>query len=262
MNDVCVTASCRAYLDEMEMVPTLARSLRRADDFIRAAVLAAAQTLEGAETACGKSETGLFLSTAYGTMQTNFSVLDQIIDGEQTSPTLFSHSVFNAAAGYIAASFDIRGCALTLTDFTFPFLRAVQEGVLAIQSGLLSRCLVLHVETYSSLLHDLRSSGKNGAGEDSWRGGAVCWLLESGREKDGNMPFIERLELEDSEYAPRAILESCEELQAGESRYALTHPLALGMTLTDLLYGVPLREGLPAFAITAPWGAAKLHLSR
>jgi len=262
MNDVCIAASSAAYLDEMVMEPTLARSLRRADDFIRAAVLTAAQTLVGVDTGAGTSDFGLFLSTAYGAMQTNFAVLDQIIDGEQTSPTLFSHSVFNAAAGYIAASFDIRGCALTLTDFTFPFLRAVQEGVLALQSGLLSRCLVLHVETYSALLHDVRSAGNDSGPENLWRAGAVCWLLESGRTRDGNSLFIERLELDDAGYAPRAVLADREELLVSGTRQSLAHPLALGMAMTDLLAGLSCAEGQPAFAITAPWGAAQLYLSR
>lgn len=262
MTEVHVVSSRAAYLDDMEMVPSLARSLRRADDFIRAAVLAAGQTLAGVEPDGGKSDFGLFLSTAYGAMQTNFAVLDQIIDGEQTSPTLFSHSVFNAAAGYIAASFDIRGCALTLTDFTFPFLRAVQEGVLALQSGLLSRCLVLHVETYSTLLQALRSPGTGANAENLWPGGAVCWLLEA-REKSREASLcIERLELDDALYAPRAVLNSCEELQACGRRYALTHPLALGMVLTELLPGLTRQEGQPTCAVTAPWGAAKLYLGR
>jgi len=261
MNDVCIAATSAAYLDEMAMEPTLARSLRRADDFIRAAVLTAAQTLAGVETGPAKSDFGMFLSTAYGAMQTNFAVLDQIIDGEQTSPTLFSHSVFNAAAGYIAASFDIRGCALTLTDFTFPFLRAVQEGVLALKNGLLSRCLVLHVETYSALLHDVRSAG-NDTSPPPWRAGGVCWLLESGRTRDGNNLFLERLELEDAGCATRAVLAGREELLVGETKHSLTHPLALGMTMTDHLAGLSCAEGQPAFAITAPWGAAQLYVSR
>lgn len=89
MTEIRLLSSFSGYLDEMETPQELFRSLRRADDFIRAAVIAAGRTLEVTDSEQGREDLGLVLATAYGTMQTNFGVLDQIIEGEQTSPTLF-----------------------------------------------------------------------------------------------------------------------------------------------------------------------------
>lgn len=115
----------------------LSRGLRRADDYIRLAVAAAARVV--AKDGKGEEERldrcGLVLGSCFSTMQTNFEVLDDVVSGEQTSPTLFSHSVFNAAAGYIASTLQITGAALAIIDFTFPFSRRCRRGIWLLSRG-------------------------------------------------------------------------------------------------------------------------------
>lgn len=176
-------------LDNLTVPAELARQLRRGDDFIRLSVTAVHAVLAGRMAWEGMTgeRIGLYLGTAFGPMQTNFDVLDQVVEAEPVSPTLFSHSVFNGAAGYIAAIVGIHGSSVTLTDFGFPFFRALQQGVTAIESQALDRCLVLQVETYSHLLLDAvdRQGGKRGL----WPAGVACWLLE-GEQCQGQAPFL------------------------------------------------------------------------
>ena len=185
---------CTLDLTELETPAELAKQLRRADDFIRLAVVGGYHVFrETTETEDVPHERrGLFLGTAFGTMETNFDVLDQIISGEQTSPILFSHSVFNAAAGYMASVFSLRGCSLTVTDFSLPFFRALEQGVLAIASGMLDSCLVLQVESYSELLND--AAGKMNQDFQSWTPGVVCWLLTNSDQGGGW--FLEKVSVE------------------------------------------------------------------
>lgn len=102
---------------------------RRADRFSRMAVLAAwdaiydSSLLESIE-----NETlGIIVATAFGPHESTFKFLDNLLDyGEQgVSPTIFSHSVHNAAASYIASALDKKGPILTITDFRFPFHNAL-----------------------------------------------------------------------------------------------------------------------------------------
>ena len=143
-----------------ETPPHLSRELRRADPFIRYGVLAAHEILGNIITGheFDAQNFGLFMGSAYGPMETNFDVLDQVVNREQTSPTLFSHSVFNAASGYLARIFQLHGCALAISDFGFPFFRALQQAILSIENGQLSGCLVLQIETFSTLLNDSRKT--------------------------------------------------------------------------------------------------------
>ena len=132
-----------------------AGELRRADAFVRLAVGAAHTALDKALPRSLRSgRCGLVLGTAFGPMQSNFDFVDQVLYEEQGSPTLFSHSVFNTAAGFLSRIFGFSGGALTLTDFAFPFFQALQQGWMMIDSGWLEACLVLQVETYSALLAD------------------------------------------------------------------------------------------------------------
>lgn len=182
-------------LADLEVPEGLLRQLRRADDFIRLGVAAANSVLEndsGGITAPG-DRTGLFLGSAFGPMQTNFEVLDQVVESEPVSPTLFSHSVFNTAAGYMANILNISGCAMIIADFGFPFFRALEQGILAIRSGRLDSCLVLQVETYSELLQDVKL--KQVPGEREWEPGAVCWLLEKQTELRGAQYIIDDFEI-------------------------------------------------------------------
>lgn len=209
--------------------------LRRADDFIRLGVVAAAECLEQLSVKPdpeASQRCGMILGTAFGTMQTNFDVLDQIVRGEQTSPTLFSHSVFNAAAGYMSSVFDMKGCALTVTDFSLPFFRALREGWLAVDGGVLDRCLVLQVETYSALLADARH--KMGPAQD-WPAGVVCWLLERDHLSARSVCSIELPVVEDLLAEPMTVLHQAGSVDINGSCEELTHPLAAAMLISEQL---------------------------
>ncbi|MCF7848313.1 MAG: beta-ketoacyl synthase chain length factor, partial [Kiritimatiellales bacterium] len=60
--------------------------------------------------------------------QTTFAFLDDILDyGDAgVSPTVFSHSVHNAAVSYISRLLEIKGPTWTVTQFRNPFEEAVQ----------------------------------------------------------------------------------------------------------------------------------------
>ncbi|MFH0879351.1 MAG: beta-ketoacyl synthase N-terminal-like domain-containing protein [Lentisphaerota bacterium] len=102
---------------------------RRADRLSRMAVLAAADALQdsGLSTTIDKSRLGVILATALGPHSTTFNFLDGILEfgDAAASPTVFSHSVHNAAASYVAMTLDIRGPTLTVTHFHFAFHQAV-----------------------------------------------------------------------------------------------------------------------------------------
>lgn len=199
------------------------KTLRRADDFIRLAV-AAARRLPGQ----GRAETGLVLSSAFGPMESNFAVLDQVVAGDAVSPTLFSHSVFNAAAGYIAMNCGFSGRVMTVTDFDLPFFRALELGWAAVAGGVLRRCLVMEVETGSRLLLDACER------QVFWPPGVICWLLEA----EGDGWILERPEWQWS-VNPRGI-EDCAilEMEGAESLENVAgkeHVLAAAIELTSVL---------------------------
>ena len=106
----------------------LPSQMRRADRFCRMAV-ATAQEAAGDRLAVvsDRSRIGIVLATAWGPHVTTFRFLDDILDYGDAggSPTTFSHSVHNAVASYIAAVMNIRGPAVTLTGFSFPFHQAL-----------------------------------------------------------------------------------------------------------------------------------------
>ena len=161
------------------------RDLRRADDFIRLAVATGAALLSSLPDESSLPEaTGIFVGTTIGPLETNFRFLDTLIDdGEgQGSPTLFSHSVHNSAAGYVARLFNIRGPALTVTTYGWPFLSVLAEAAAALAARQLQAALVIGVEEEAPLLVEAlgRSEAEAGAARSEvsdCRKGAVGWLL-------------------------------------------------------------------------------------
>lgn len=227
-------------LVDLEEPDELSRKLRRADDFIRLAVVGAYQVLKSVADMKDEHQEriGIVLGCGFGTMQTNFEVLDQVVNKEPTSPTLFSHSVFNAGVGYIASLFNIRGCGLTLTDFSFPFFNALQQGISVLREGELQYCLVLQVETYSHLLEDIRSQQSNN--NETWVPGVVCWLLtkDQGRDDLGSPPgdryTVGELLLNYKDHDPMELFHSQEKWMINEKSYEKSYdPLQVAMSLTQ-----------------------------
>ncbi len=105
----------------------LFRRMRRADRFSRLASLAARDAVQdGNAVFDDRRRVGIILASAFGPQVTTFKFLDNIIQYGDVgvSPTLFSHSVHNAAASYIAKILDVRGPTQTLTQFHFSMHQA------------------------------------------------------------------------------------------------------------------------------------------
>jgi 3-oxoacyl-[acyl-carrier-protein] synthase II len=104
------------------------KEARRADNFSKMATLAAYDALtDSGIPEQSKQRLGIILATAFGPHLTTFGFLDDILTyGDAgVSPTLFSHSVHNAAASYIALNLQTRGPTLTMTQFANSFQQAL-----------------------------------------------------------------------------------------------------------------------------------------
>ena len=238
----------------IDVAEHFAPRLRRADDYIKLAVAATERVFShpGANPEPG-SRTGLFVGTAFGPMQTNFDVLGLIVDEDQTSPTLFSHSVFNSAAGYIARLFNIPGSCFSFTDFSWPFFRALAEGYSAITSGRLDRCLILQVECYSDLLLDARA--RTGTAVESWPQGAVAWHLAAAGSGIGWQ--LENIEINSVPAPATLYLHRREELQHDGKTCICSTPLAAAASLSNLIRK-PAGEGELTCRLSAPYGSVRL----
>jgi 3-oxoacyl-[acyl-carrier-protein] synthase II len=132
------------------------KGMRRADRFSKMAVLAAWDAVEDSGIAVQGREgrLGIILATAFGPQATAFRFLDEIMDhGDgRASPTLFSHSVHNAAASYVAAALHSRGPTLTVTQFFFSFHQALLLASAWLQEGRCERVLVGSVEECGEVL--------------------------------------------------------------------------------------------------------------
>ncbi len=104
------------------------KDARRADSFTKMAVLAAHDALSDSGIPQEKrAKLGIILATAFGPHVTTFNFLDDILTyGDAgVSPTLFSHSVHNAAVSYIALNLQARGPTITMTQFADSFPQAL-----------------------------------------------------------------------------------------------------------------------------------------
>lgn len=133
----------------------LARKLRRADRFSRMAVLGAADALVDAGGAGGDGiKTGIIIATALGPHRTTFKFLDDMREygDAQVSPTIFSHTVHNAAAFYVANNLALEGPVFTVTDFFFSFQQALLLGQLWLNEGRCERVLVGAVDELGTIM--------------------------------------------------------------------------------------------------------------
>jgi len=104
------------------------KEMRRADDFCKMGCLAAHDAFTDSSLGSGvMGSLGIILATAFGPHKTTFRFLDEMLDyGDvNVSPTIFSHSVHNAAASYIASLLGAHGPTLTVTQFAYSFHQAM-----------------------------------------------------------------------------------------------------------------------------------------
>ncbi len=127
---------------------------RRADRFSKMAVLAACDAVRDAGVELDSQRTGVVLGTAFGPHPTVFSFLDDILEfGDAgVSPTLFSHSVHNAAASYISVALGLAGPAMTLTTLTDPFQQSLLLAQTWIDQGVCDSVLVGGVEECGTVM--------------------------------------------------------------------------------------------------------------
>lgn len=263
---------------DLEVPAAVAPKLRRSDDFIRYGVSGVYEIVRNCGTLSGEqelaesdvlSDCGLIVATGFGTMQTNFDVLESVVFGQQTSPTLFSHSVFNSGAGYLSSIFSIDGPSLTLTDFAFPFFRGLQQGISGLEAGRVSRCLVLQIETYSELLHQGRREGLDGVAPCEWQPGLVCWLLQT---DDGegccrdNCFRLDNLELLDKPLPSGNYLEfeeilAVKRLDSKIRDVKINDPLGAAMEITRMV-GEGIESDKLIFSLTADWGDVRFNTEK
>ncbi len=130
------------------------RGARRADRFSKMATLAAFDAVKNAGVELVPERTGIVLGTAFGPHPTVFNFLDDILEfGDAgVSPTLFSHSVHNAAASYISVALGLAGPATTMTVFGDPFQQSLQVAQNWMDQGICDSVLVGGVEECGTVM--------------------------------------------------------------------------------------------------------------
>jgi 3-oxoacyl-[acyl-carrier-protein] synthase II len=133
------------------------KRLRRADRFVRMAVMAAKDAWSAAESACReipREKIGLIVTSGFGPHCRGFRFIDGILDcGDGDAlPTDFSHSVHCVAAAYITELLELRGPSLSTTDFQYGFEHAIQLAQCWLDQGSCDRVLVGAVEELGEVL--------------------------------------------------------------------------------------------------------------
>jgi hypothetical protein len=248
---------------------SLLNGLRRADDFIRMAVLAGAGALiPGIATENGM---GIFLGTTTGPLDTSFRFLDTLFDnGEgQGSPTLFTHSVHNSAAGYLSRLLEINGPVLTITTPGWPFLAALAEAKAALESSEIETALVLGVEEECPVLSDARERLQAGTTKEKPRAasslGAVAWLLARADDGSTAAPRLREIIVEENPCDPAFYLQRQEENLSpviaeeapNRAPRSLTAPLFLSRALQE---SSRRQEKSLSWTVTAPCGRASVRI--
>ncbi len=252
-------AKIASLTSDSEVPAQFSRELRRADSFIKYAVLAAHKIFGGKqpEVQSFLQNCSLFLGSSFGPMEANMDVLHQVANREQTSPTLFSHSVFNAAAGYLTRIFELHGRALTITDFGFPFFQSLQQAISSLECGQSSNCLVIQVETFSQLLNDVRSSFCQ-VESATWQSGACAWLLTN--EQTSNQALrLTNFNLNTHTALPGNYLQFEDKLEINGDLTQLQNPLDAAMEISRAMQDGS--EKKYSFALVAPYGKMLLSVS-
>lgn len=125
------------------------KKMRRADRFSKMATIAACDAFYDSGLSPEKTTNlGIIVATAFGPHPTTFRFLDDIIDYSDAgvSPIIFSHSVHNAAASYIASALKTNGPALTVTQFHFSFHQALILAQAWIREGRCEHVLIGSVD--------------------------------------------------------------------------------------------------------------------
>ena len=269
MSAVVISAMHISTGVDFEMPAEFAKLLRRADDLTKWVVGCAGSAFKSAPLpTIPPEQTGIYFGTSFGPLETNFRFLDTLLDdGEgRVSPTLFSHSVHNTAAGYLARIFTIHGPAITLTAYTWPFLTALRQAVIAVSTGVVRRALVATAEMPSPLLAD---AGRQLAGSQFTDGpfGAVTWIIDRfSEERNGKEHIaIKHLEIDETPCDAAVLLTrsgevwSCNDRTDERTTGVLDYAFSLTGQIQKIIDGQISEEFL--WSIKAPFGQARLALA-
>ena len=117
----------------------LSKSARRADRFSRMTLLAAHDAVVDSQIPRDEmaASVGIILATGLGPHVSTFGFLDGILDfGEKAaSPTVFSHSVHNAATSYVASMLGSNGASITVTRFALSWHHALLHASAWLDAG-------------------------------------------------------------------------------------------------------------------------------
>ena len=179
------------------------RALRRVDHYARMAILASALALEDAGMGSGVPEnTGLIVATGMGPTANTLDLqpADLAAADLALSPILFSNSVQNAAAAYIAMLLKLRGPSLSLNQYEMAVPLAFQTAIDWLEEGRTETVLVGSIDSFSKALHEasLNCRGLNNA--DSGQGAAVpigegsaFFILTRSGAQDIRQPFVHQV---------------------------------------------------------------------
>ncbi|MBW2164461.1 MAG: hypothetical protein JRF43_08545 [Deltaproteobacteria bacterium] len=238
--EVAVTAMSVSTNKDNKSVPaSLKRTLRRADGLTTQAVVAAAQAMDKAPSReLDPVEVGIFVGTAFGPLETNFRFLDTLLDD---------------------GVLDLRGPALTMTTFAWPFLTALDTAWQFMAQKRVRRALVTAVEAKSAVLED--ALRRLGAFDDSVSvEEAVACVLDPVEWVPPGYPVLQDLEINEVPCSSQILLTRKGERWAPQSSQCptgpLDHTLAIIKALTHLR-GKSADDVL-TFNITSLFGDARL----
>ena len=145
------------------------RDLRRTDRYIQMALLASYYALEDAVMLTLKRRRmGIIVATGYGSTCNTFDLLNRLEDTSEAliSPTEFSNSVHNAAAGQISIFLDEMGPNLTVSDHDMSIPSAFLTAVQWLQEERVDAVLLGGVDEYCQVLgHYWHSQYNDTAGD-------------------------------------------------------------------------------------------------
>lgn len=123
-------------------------SLRRADRFTVLSTAAVLSTQGAPFPSSFSVDTGLISISSFGPHKTVFATLDDILDypEDMILPVRFSHSVHNAALGYLSTILKITGPAFAVTGFESPLFEALTLASTVLQAGMCPQVLLIGVE--------------------------------------------------------------------------------------------------------------------
>jgi 3-oxoacyl-[acyl-carrier-protein] synthase II len=234
---------------------SLSRHLRRADRFSKIAVLAAWDAAsDGGAGFSNDGSVGIILATAFGPHVTTFKFLDDILDyGDlEVSPTVFSHSVHNAAVSYIAKVLNVQGPTQTVTHFAFSFHQALALAQAWLDEGRCSHVLVGAADECGAVLETICGRMLRIDGEGRINPFAFS-PMPAAVPGEGSVFFLVTNRAAGASYGRISLLKEEDPVSNGKPDLMILD--ADGMAGDESVYGRSLLPGVPAAAYSPLFGS-------